>query len=80
MYTSGGLVADMVTLIFAACQPGWEEMENLRRNLRKYEEIRGNLGKFERKSFRMKSAWEAAPQSKLPCISLLNLWSAIATI
>ena len=36
-----------VALIVPACQLGWEEMENLR----------GNLRKFERKKFRMKSAW-----------------------
>ena len=28
-----------VTLIVPACQPGWEEMKNLRGNLRKLEEI-----------------------------------------
>ena len=28
-----------VTLIVSACQPDWEEMENLRGNLRKVEEI-----------------------------------------
>ena len=28
-----------VTLIVSACQPGWEEIENLRGNFRKIEEI-----------------------------------------
>ena len=32
------LLLSRVTLIVPACQPAWEEMENLR----------GNLGKFER--------------------------------
>ena len=31
------------TLIVPACQPGWEEMENLRENLRKFGEILGYL-------------------------------------
>ena len=32
-----------VALIVPACQPGWEEMENLRGNLRTFEEILGIL-------------------------------------
>ena len=32
-------VITRVALIVPACQPGWEEMENLRGNLKKFEEI-----------------------------------------
>ena len=32
-----------VTLIVPACQPGWEEMENLRGNLRTFEGVWGGL-------------------------------------
>ena len=34
MCTRGGVVADRVTLIVPAYQPGWDEMENLRGNLK----------------------------------------------
>ena len=36
-----------LTLIVPACQPGWEEMENLRENLRKFDEMKVNLRKVE---------------------------------
>ena len=51
-----------VTLIVSACQPDWEEMENLRGNLR------GN----KEGEFRMKSAWEEAPQLMSPWITLIS--------
>ena len=38
MIEDGGEV-DRVTLVVPACQSGWEEMENLRRNFRQIEEI-----------------------------------------
>ena len=38
-----------VTLVVPACQPGWEEMENLTGNLRKFEKIWENLRKFEKR-------------------------------
>ena len=38
-----------VPLIVASWHPGWEEMENLRGNLRIFKEVWGNLSKFERK-------------------------------
>ena len=50
------VISHRVALIVPACQPGWEEKENLR----------GNLRKFERKYFRMKSSWEEAPKLKSP--------------
>ena len=50
------LVIGRVTLIVPACQPGWEEMKN----------VRGNSRNFERKLFRMESAWGEAPQLKSP--------------
>ena len=49
-----------VAVIVTACQPGWEEMENLRGNLRTFE------GKFERKLFLMKSGREDGSQLKSP--------------
>ena len=45
-----------VTSIVPACQAGWEKRKNLR----------GNLRKFERNLFRMKSAQEEAPQLMSP--------------
>ena len=57
-----------VTLIVLACQPGWEEVENLRGNLRNFQR------KFERKWFRMKSAWEEAPQLNSPCLTEFQTW------
>ena len=33
------IATSRVTLIVPACQPGWEKMQNLRGNLRKFEEI-----------------------------------------
>ena len=33
------VILHRLALIVPACQPGWEEMENLRGNLKKFEEI-----------------------------------------
>ena len=38
-----------VALAVPACQPGWEEMENLRGNLGNFKEILGTLKNFEMK-------------------------------
>ena len=52
-YEDVGLQADnayyRVALIVPACQPGWEEMENVRGNFIKIEAILGKSTNFERK-------------------------------
>ena len=37
MMINDGDDVDRVTLVVPACQPGWEEMENLRGNFSKFE-------------------------------------------
>ena len=39
MMIKDGDDVDRVTLVVPACQPGWEEMENLRGNLRKFKDF-----------------------------------------
>ena len=71
-----------MALAVPACQPGWEEIENLRGNSRKLEEsvgyLRNFVRKFERKELEMKSAWEEAPRLKSPWFKISQIqWSQI---
>ena len=74
-----------MALIVPVCQPGWEEIENLRGNSRKLEESvgywRNFVRKFERKELEMKSAWEEAPRLKSPWFKISQIqWSQILEI